>query len=149
MVRLRVRFEWTIDGSATKRGQGISRDISTCGVYFTTRTPLALDARVQLEIEIPSFVNRHHTIHLRGEGAVVRVERIGCRAVNPRLGIAAAVHFYQETSRQILLCLASEQSPAASVSQAGGRNSTQGAAVGPRGPARTPVTTMFQIDRPE
>jgi hypothetical protein len=121
-VGLRVRFEWAADGCPTRRGRGISRNISTCGVYLVTPTLLPVGARVQLEIEVPSLLDRRRTMRLQGEGWVVRVERIKGRSGNPLLGIAAAVHLYTESSRKALLSFASQHTPASNASHDGGKD---------------------------
>jgi hypothetical protein len=81
-------------------------------VYLRTRTALVVGARVQLAIEVPSLSDTTRVMHLLGEGSVVRVEKTGRGTVNPVWGIAAAVHFYPETSRRMLLTFASQQTPA-------------------------------------
>src|SRR3974377_1504941 len=111
-VNLRVGFEWAVEGHPSKRGRGTIRDISTSGVYLATRTALPVGARVLLEVEVPLLSARTREMHLQGAGPVVRAEKLGRGTVKPTWGIAAAVHFYPETSRKVMLTFASQNLPA-------------------------------------
>lgn len=111
-ITLPVRFAWQMQGKPTRRGRGISRDISTRGVFLTTHTPPPLGALVQLEIEVRN-TSTTCLAHLEGEGAVVRVEQPIPGRTNSA-SFAAAVHFYAETSWEKWLCLVPEQASGAS-----------------------------------
>ncbi|HKF47505.1 MAG TPA: hypothetical protein VKB38_09130 [Terracidiphilus sp.] len=98
----------------------MTSEISTCGVYLTTRTAVPVGSRVQLEIEVSLFSAQAREMRLQGEGTVVRVEKVCRDAVKPSWGIAASVHFYQENSRELLLTVA-QNSPASQAEEPSGK----------------------------
>ena len=72
-VRALVDFEW-IDGGVTRRGQGITRDISTKGmfIYSDINPPAKADLLVDVSFRDVSSIPTN--LQMRAKGVVIRVE---------------------------------------------------------------------------
>ena len=72
-VRAPVDFEW-VDGGVTRRGHGLTRDISTKGmfVYSDIEPPAKADLRV--EVSFRNVTSLTTNLQMRAKGLVIRVE---------------------------------------------------------------------------
>ena len=72
-VHARVKFEWTDDG-ISQQGQGITKDISTKGmfIYSEVSPPAKADLRVDVLFNEESPVNTN--LQMRALGLVIRIE---------------------------------------------------------------------------
>jgi len=72
-VRALVDFEWVDDG-VTKRGKGLTRDISTKGmfIYSDIRPPAKADLLVDVSFREVSSITTN--LQMRAKGLVIRVE---------------------------------------------------------------------------
>jgi hypothetical protein len=96
-------FLWAPQDGPPQTGEGITRDISTSGVYVLAESSPPVGARVQLDILLPKLADASPGMHLHGEGVVLRVEPGGAKgAVATEGGFAAAVQFYPEASELAL-----------------------------------------------
>lgn len=81
----RVSYSWNDIGGTRRVSEGITRDVSECGVYvFTDCLPLAGTA---IQIEVSFSFDDQSEIRMRTRGKVLRVESKG---MNPKPGFAAA-----------------------------------------------------------
>jgi hypothetical protein len=85
-----VLFSWDPKNRPPQSGKGVTRDISTSGVYVLTAANPPVGSRVQMEILVPKLRSTDVGIHLCGEGIVVRVESGG---ITREDGFVAKVHF--------------------------------------------------------
>ena len=92
-----VIFRWALQDWPTGSSIGVTRDISTSGVYVVTTALPPVGAKVQMEILLPRLVQAGQGIHLTGEGVVLRSEPCGSKSKSEG-GFAAAVHFFPEPS---------------------------------------------------
>ena|ERR1700682_1843222 len=69
---------------------GKTRDISTCGVYFTIEQELRAGAELGITFTLPSQVTRGSEASIRAMGRVVRVEKKP-EDGSPRVGIAVVI----------------------------------------------------------
>lgn len=78
--RLRVEIPVHLE-----QGDGLSRDVSTAGIYFTTDCCLLPESEIRFALELNHvFPGEKFEVHCRGR--VVRVEKAGDRA-----GVAASI----------------------------------------------------------
>ncbi len=75
-----------------QEGNGTVRDISDRGVFVSGEVIPPAGARLDVDVYLPSLQSSGSSVHLHGEGIVVRVDR---RAEIPK-GFAAAVSFQTE-----------------------------------------------------
>src|ERR1700682_2547429 len=73
---------------------GKSRDISTCGLYFTIDQALSAGAEIDIILTLPSEVTRGPEVFIRARGMVLRVDN---RHENgsSRVGVAVVIVRYQ------------------------------------------------------
>ncbi|QWV95004.1 PilZ domain-containing protein [Geomonas oryzisoli] len=79
-----VRFKGEIP-LEVKHGKGITRDFSSCGLYFFTEQPVSLGESLEL-VMLLEHQNQGHKVRLRCQADVVRVEPGA-----GRLGVAVAI----------------------------------------------------------
>ncbi len=82
------------------RLHGTTRDISTCGIYFTLGQPLPLRTRFQFSVTLPAKMIQGIEVLITAQGRVVRVEKRGSRAVE-RVGIGAVIEKYETVSSEV------------------------------------------------
>lgn len=68
-------FCWEGPHGVLQQGLGLTRDVSVIGVLIATELLPECGSHLELEICLPSLVGTDSTVHLRGEGRVIRVER--------------------------------------------------------------------------
>ena len=91
-------FMWALHDGEPQSGRGITRDISTLGVYVVTGALPPVGARVQMEIALPKLTETGSGMQLTCEGVVLR-----CESGDPtKRGFAAAAQFYPETADVVL-----------------------------------------------
>ena len=73
---------------ATDKGSGVTRDVSTAGVYFTCNGGFEVGARMTFTIDLAGE-GEGSPLHLRCSGRVVRVEGTG-----GDMGVAVEVSTY-------------------------------------------------------
>ena len=81
------RFEIGVPVEA-KSGVGVTRDLSTSGVYFTCEHGMPLGSRISLTIVLDR-ANPSHRLRLHCHGEVVRLEEVG-----ESVGIAVKIEEY-------------------------------------------------------
>jgi hypothetical protein len=94
----RASFLWVGQDGTLHGGEGITVDISTCGVFMMADTPPPAGVRVQVEIALPGLEDSSRGMLLSGEGYVLRLER-----KEARTGFAAALQFCPEASDESLV----------------------------------------------
>ena len=85
-------FCWCTREQVSANSKGITRDVSTAGVFVAASLCPPVGARVQLDILLPRINGPAVGVRLHGEGTVLRVERVNSKTT----GFAAALHFYPE-----------------------------------------------------
>jgi c-di-GMP-binding flagellar brake protein YcgR len=73
---------------------GKSRDISTCGVYFTIDEDLSAGSELGLTLALPFEVTGGSEVFIRATGMVVRVEKKSENGLF-RVGVAVVIVRYQ------------------------------------------------------
>jgi hypothetical protein len=73
--------------------QGITRDVSTCGVYLYLELPLLAGAEITIMMRMPAQLAGHTDTVIWAHGKAVRVERLQNSAINP-WGIATRIDGY-------------------------------------------------------
>jgi hypothetical protein len=91
-------FMWAPQDGKPQSGQGVTRDITTMGVYVMTDALPPVGARVQLDIVLPKLTDTGSGMHLHGEGVVLRSER----GDSTKSGFAATAQFYPETADMVI-----------------------------------------------
>lgn len=86
-------YWWGPKGGQRIANRGVTRDISTAGVFIFAQEQPPVGARIELEILLPSLENIGPGVRLYGEGLVLRVEREN----HNNTGFAASVEFAPET----------------------------------------------------
>ena len=71
---LRLPFE-IVDGATKTKSRGETRNVSSCGVLFMSKTPVAVGASIEYMITLPKVPGAHSEVHLRCIGKVVRSEQ--------------------------------------------------------------------------
>ncbi len=77
---------------AAPQVQGLSRDISPEGIYFSLPEPCLLGSLLEFELPLPPELAGGSLVRLRCRGRVVRLERPD---VEGRVGVAATIERYQ------------------------------------------------------
>ena len=72
-VRAPAYFEW-IDKGVPQRGRGITRDISSKGMFIYSESEPPLKADLQVDVFFCAFTEAPRNLQLRAESLVVRVE---------------------------------------------------------------------------
>jgi hypothetical protein len=72
-VRALVDFEW-IDEGVIRRGQGITRDISTKGIFVYSEINPPAKADVLVDVSFRDVTSIPSTLQMRAKGLVIRVE---------------------------------------------------------------------------
>jgi hypothetical protein len=88
LLRAPAFFVWMDHDGTMQRGEGITVDISACGVFVISDTLPLAGAMVQVDIVLPNLEGSGPGSLLCGEGRVLRVER-----GEARRGFAATVQF--------------------------------------------------------
>ena len=89
---------WALHDGEPQCGRGITRDISTFGVFVITDALPPVGARVQMEIALPKLTDTGSGMQLTCEGVVLR-----CESDDATMrGFAAAAQFYPETADMVL-----------------------------------------------
>jgi hypothetical protein len=70
---LRLPFE-IIAGPAKTKAKGETRNVSSCGVLFMSRTPMDIGATIEYMITLPKAPGARSDVRLRCIGKVVRSE---------------------------------------------------------------------------
>jgi c-di-GMP-binding flagellar brake protein YcgR len=73
---------------------GETRDISTCGVYFTIDQDLSAGTDLDITLTLPSEVTLGSEVFIRARGMVVRVEKKPENG-SSRVGVAAVIERYE------------------------------------------------------
>ena len=63
--------------SPPARPRGLTRDISTSGLYFTMQQPPTPGSRVELTLTLPGSLTGSSDVHIEVVGRVVRVDNFG------------------------------------------------------------------------
>jgi hypothetical protein len=85
-------FSWVRPDGLLQEGNGRIRDISDRGVFVSGELVPPTGARLDVDVYLPSLETGGSSVHLHGEGIVVRVDRQAERTK----GFAAAVSFQTE-----------------------------------------------------
>jgi len=72
VLRLAVIYGWS-EGKSARRYKGVTRDISSCGLFIISNIPPPTDAIVNIEVMIPPRTSGDASLQLRAKGHVVRV----------------------------------------------------------------------------
>ena len=72
-VRALVDFEWMDDG-VVRRGQGLTRDISTKGMFIYSQINPPAKADLRVEVSFQNFASMPTNLQMRAEGLVIRLE---------------------------------------------------------------------------
>ncbi len=72
-IRALVDFEW-MDGAVVRRGQGITRDISSKGMFIYSEFELLEKADVLVDVSFRDVDPRSTNLLMRAKGLVIRVE---------------------------------------------------------------------------
>src|SRR5437016_3735155 len=70
---LRLPFE-IVAGGAKARAKGETRNVSSCGVLFTSKTPVEIGSSIEYLITLPKAPGTRSDVRLRCIGKVVRSE---------------------------------------------------------------------------
>ena len=98
-----VFYVWAEKKESEQYAQGITRDISTSGVYVQTDTLPQIGARILFDILLPKLVDPGNGMHLTGDGVVLRVDPQDATGSEANQGgFAASVQFYPEKSDAVL-----------------------------------------------
>jgi hypothetical protein len=92
-------FWWARPDGQSQGSEGVTRDLSTAGVFVVAGLCPPVGARVQLDILLPRMNDTAVGVRLHGEGLVLRVERGGTTTT----GFAASVQFYPEAPDESVL----------------------------------------------
>jgi hypothetical protein len=71
---LRLPFEIVAGGAKTK-SKGETRNVSSCGVLFMSKTPVEIGASIEYMITLPKAPGTRSDVRLRCIGKVVRSEQ--------------------------------------------------------------------------
>lgn len=74
-VNLFTVFSWITGGRQTQAAEGITRDVSSFGLYIMANTVPPLDSQMWFEIRLPEIGTRSPELRICGEGEVCRVEK--------------------------------------------------------------------------
>lgn len=98
-----VFYVWAEKKESEQYAQGITRDISTSGVYVQTDTLPQIGARILFDILLPKLVDPGNGMHLTGDGVVLRVDPQDAEGIIPtQSGFAASMQFYPEKPEVVL-----------------------------------------------
>ena len=98
-----ARFLWASQDGEPQSGEGVTRDVSTFGVYVLTDALPPVGALVQMEIALPKLVDTGSGMHLDCEGVVLRSEPHSAKGVGASEGgFAASMQFYPEATESVL-----------------------------------------------
>jgi PilZ domain len=84
-VQAPVLLKWTKD-KMTRRERGMSRDISSGGLFVQCGTPPPVGATILMEVLLPALEPEARSLRLKAKGKVLRVEEL----VNGARGFAVA-----------------------------------------------------------
>jgi len=78
-----VIFEWLTSSGEWRQGRGVTRDISTSGLFLLSYPVPVPGSPIKITVELPSMGLHKKPVVLRGEGTVMGVEPeagqpIGC-----------------------------------------------------------------------
>ncbi len=85
---------WARQDGKPQRGQGVTRDLSTFGVYIPKIALPQVGAHVQIDIAHTEMVDSSNRLQLHGESVVLRSEPHDVSEG----GLAASARFYPETT---------------------------------------------------
>ena len=88
-----AHFWWLELNGLTESSDGITKDISSSGVFVLTTMLPPVGARVELDVLLPAIGEDSTSARLHGEGFVVRLQH----GLAGPVGFAASVQFYPET----------------------------------------------------
>jgi len=71
---LRLPFE-ILDGASRIKSKGETRNVSSCGVMFTSKAPVAIGSSIEYMITLPKVPGTRSDVRLRCVGKVVRGEQ--------------------------------------------------------------------------
>jgi PilZ domain-containing protein len=95
-VQAPVLFKWTKEG-ITRRERGMSREISSGGLYVLCDTPPPAGATVWIEVLLPALEPDARSLHLKAKGTVLRVEEL----MNGTRGFAATSELRLDRAKQV------------------------------------------------
>jgi PilZ domain len=87
-----VLFLWERPDGVLEEDKGTIRDISDRGVFISVGVAPAVGSHVDIDVYLPSSEITRGSVHLHGEGIVVRLER----EMEGAKGFAATVAFQTE-----------------------------------------------------
>ncbi|MBI3669120.1 MAG: PilZ domain-containing protein [Acidobacteria bacterium] len=70
-----MKFQWRNRGGSRHRGEGVTRDISTNGMYVLTDASPPVDAWLQIQVQFPPLAEGRG-LQMRTSGHVIRRELI-------------------------------------------------------------------------
>jgi hypothetical protein len=73
-VNLFTVFSWITGERQAQAAEGITRDVSSIGLYIMASTVPPLDSQMWFEIRLPEIGTKSPELRIRGEGEVCRVE---------------------------------------------------------------------------
>ena len=86
-LRESTRFSGTMP-VMTRRGKGITRDLSSTGIFFETESSFASGQTIEFSIFLEHF-DQKGPVYLKCNGSIVRVENSG-----QKIGVAATIDSY-------------------------------------------------------
>jgi hypothetical protein len=92
-----VLFAWEGPDGILHEGKGIARDISDRGVFVVALSCPPVNARVDVDVHLPSLEVKGGAVELHGEGKVVRVDS----EMESIRGFAASVAFRTELGSRL------------------------------------------------
>ena len=93
-------YWWAGVGELPQRGNGITQDISSSGVFVLTKALPPLAARIEVDVLLPGVGEVSPGVRLKGDGFVWRLQR----GPTGPVGFAAVVQFYPEQSDLAAVC---------------------------------------------
>jgi hypothetical protein len=104
-----VVFCWAPPDGPFQSGRGITRDINGHGIYVHTNELPSVGALIQMDVALPKLALSRPTMHLAGEGVVLRVEPTDLAAADSaKGGFAASALFCPGTTEIVLLHFADD-----------------------------------------
>jgi c-di-GMP-binding flagellar brake protein YcgR len=73
-LRADVDFEWKDEQGVSRRGRGLTRDISPKGMFIYSASQLPTKADVQVEVSLHSIAQAVTNFKMTAEALVIRVE---------------------------------------------------------------------------
>jgi hypothetical protein len=73
-VQLITAFSWVTPGNQVQAAEGVTRDVSSSGLFIMASTAPPLNSQMRFEIHLPEIGTTAPELRICGEGEVCRVE---------------------------------------------------------------------------